>query len=457
MRQQILLKQFMVLDIVSNKSNSRYTPGLRWRLLLSYLIVMLGILSISAAAIYQYTRHNLYQQLDHRLETLAQAASHNLVPIKAHYAKQQAQGLKGLPGAEPKCYLDDDGDLDIPWQHLRQPDQGIEWFDAQKHLVGNAGTLLNQLPVQSGWQFGLGGTIRSVTLPAYRYDNGRQQLEGYIRTNQVTEQIEAILARLRWGLGVGGIGVISLTGLGGIWLTRQSLKPIEQSYQQLKQFTADAAHELRSPLAAIKTSVQVMEYYPERIHPLDRKKIAAIASTTNHTIELVEDLLFLSRMDAGSPLKTTNWVRFSLTEILEDLVELFQSSAHAQNITLEANLGYEVTVKGDGGELFRLFRNIIENALQYTASGGKITVNILRARHHIFVEIQDTGVGIAPENLPLIFDRFWRADKARVRSSGGMGLGLAIAQAIAQHHQGKIFVTSQVGIGSCFTVKLPLN
>lgn len=449
----------MVLAIVSNKSNSSPSQALKWRLLMSYLAVMLGILGISAVAIYQYTRHNLYQQLDRGLEVLAQAASHSLAPIKAHYLKREQKGLVGNPPASrTRCYLDDDGDLDIPWQHLRQPDQGIEWFDAQKRLVGNAGTLSNQLVPRSGWQFGLEGKIRSVTLPAYSDHKGHKQLEGYIRASQVTEQIEVILTRLRWGLGIGGIGVISLTGLGGIWLTKQSLKPIEQSFQQLKQFTADAAHELRSPLAAIKTSVQVMEYYPERIHPQDRKKIAAIATTTDHTIELVEDLLFLSRMDSLNTIETAKtWVRLSVTEILEDLIELLQSSAQAQNITLESSLLPDVVVKGNGAELFRLFRNIIENALQYTPAGGKVSVIMRREKQSILVEIKDTGVGIASENLASIFNRFWRADKARARRAGGMGMGLAIARAIAEHHQGKILVTSQVGIGSCFTVKLPLN
>ena len=447
----------MVLDIVSNKSKNLSSQALRWRLLLSYMTVMMTILGISALAIYQYTRHNLYEQMDRRLEVLAQAASHNLSPIKANYNERQQLGLAGNPPpARIRRYLDYDGDLDIPWENLRQPDQGVEWFDAQKRLVGNAGTLLNDLPPQPGWQFGRQKKIRTVTLPAYSGSDGQKQLEGYIRANQVTDEIEVILTRLRWGLGIGGIGVIGLTGLGGIWLTKQSLKPIEQSFEQLKQFTADAAHELRSPLAAIKTSVQVMEYYPERLHPQDLKKIGAIASTTDHTIRLVEDLLLLARIDSVDVIEKRTWVELSLTEILEDLLELFQSSAQEKKIALEANLLTEVTVKGDGAELSRLFRNLIENALQYTPSEGKVTVTTTQEQQNILVEIKDTGVGIAPEHLSSVFNRFWRADQARTRRAGGMGMGLAIARAIAERHHGKISVTSQPGIGSCFRVKLPI-
>lgn len=448
----------MVLDIVSNKYSARRSQALRWRLLLSYMGVMITILSISALAIYKYTRHNLYRQMDRRLEILALAASHNLKAVKADRSLSQHKSSVASTGTQSSIefHLDDD-DLDIPWQYLRQPDRGVEWFDAQKRIVGNAGTLLNELPLELGTQFGLQKKIRAVTLPAYSDSNGQKRLEGYIRASQVTDEIEVVLARLRWGFGIGGIGVISLTSLGGIWLTKQSIKPIEQSFEQLKQFTADAAHELRSPLAAIKTSVQVMEYYPERLHPQDLRKISAIASTTDHTIRLVEDLLLLTRMDSVGPMETVTWVNLSLTEILEDLVELFESSAREKEITLESNLLSNVIFKGDGAELVRLFKNLLENALQYTPCGGRVTVTIRPEAQNVRVKIEDTGVGIAPEHLSLIFNRFWRADKARTPRTGGTGMGLAIARAIAKRYQGEILVTSKLNIGSCFEVKLPIH
>lgn len=447
----------MAWAIDSNKSNHSRSQALRWRLLLSYLTVMTTILGISAIAVYKYTRYNLYAQLDSRLEVLAQAASHNLLAVKAHYTKRQEKGLVGNPpSSQTRCYLDDDGDLDIPWQQLRQPDQGVEWFDARKRLVGNAGTLLNDLPPQPGWQLGQQGEIRTVTLPAYSDSNDRKQLEGYVRASQVTEEIEVILTRLRWGLGIGGIGVLGLTGLGGIWLTKQSLKPIEHSFQQLKQFTADAAHELRSPLAAMKTSVQVMQYYPERIHPQDFKKIGAIAATTDRMTRLVEDLLLLARTDTPDLIEIQQWEYFSLTEILEDLLELLQSQAREKEITLQSNLLAEAEIEGDKTQITRIFSNLLENALQYTPEGGKVTLSLQRERDSAIVTVADTGIGIAPEHLPLIFDRFWRADKARSRRAGGMGMGLAITKALVERHHGEISVSSQLSVGTRFQVCLPL-
>ncbi len=183
-------------------------------------------------------------------------------------------------------------------------------------------------------------------------------------------------------------------------------------------------------------------------------------------------MLLLTRIDSDSFQETVTWVDLCLTEILEDLLELFQSSAQAKKITLESYLlsnvmlkgdGAElarlsnVMLKGDGAELARLFRNLIENALQYTPAGGKVTVAMKQERQNILVRIEDTGLGIAPEHLSSIFDRFWRADQARTRRAGGMGMGLSIAMAIAKRYQGKILVTSQLDLGSCFEVKLPIN
>jgi signal transduction histidine kinase len=207
----------------------------------------------------------------------------------------------------------------------------------------------------------------------------------------------------------------------------------------------------------MKTSVQVMQYYPERIHPQDWKKIIAIASTTDHMIRLVEDLLLLAQMDRIDIAEITQWSDLSLTKILADLLELFQSPAREKNITLQADILAEVKIKGDRSQITRLFRNLLDNALQYTPSGGIVTLQVKRHEHNVIVSIEDTGIGIAPENISFIFDRFWRADKARSRRYGGMGMGLAIAKAIAEAHRGEISVISKPAIGTAFKVKLPLS
>ena len=127
-----------------------------------------------------------------------------------------------------------------------------------------------------------------------------------------------------------------------------------------------------------------------------------------------------------------------------------------KQIDLQSYLVTEVKVFGDRLQLTRLFSNLVQNALQYTPEGGIVSVYIKKQNRLAIVNIRDTGIGISTEQLPHVFDRFWRADKARTRREGGTGLGLAIAQAIAQRHGGKIVVTSKVNVGSCFQVKIPM-
>jgi len=431
------------------------TQALRWHLLLSYLAVMLAIFGVSTIAVYQFFRHSLYEQLDQRLVGLAQAASHNLIAIR-----QQSQESHQYPGKAPDVHanilrhLDHDGDLDIPWQNLREPNQGVEWFDARSQRVGHAGTLLLEVLPRPGYQILHQGRIRTVTIAVYSSKTGRQHLEGYIRTSEETTEVEGTLNQLRWGLGLGGIVVLCLTGIGGVWLTRQSLKPIQQSFDQLKQFTADASHELRSPLTAIKTSVEVIQAYPERIHPKDVKKIAAIASAATQMTHLVEDLLLLARMDTVTYPKPDSTV-VQLNDILKELLVLLELQAQEKQVDLKVYL-MPVWVLGNTKQLTRLFGNLLENGLQYTPAGGRITLSMKQIERAVIVSVEDTGIGIAPEHLALVFDRFWRADQARSRREKGSGLGLAIAIAIAQRHNGDITVRSQLGVGSCFQVCLPL-
>jgi hypothetical protein len=446
----------MAWVIDSNKLSNSMFQALHWRLLISYLSVMVAILGTFTVAVYQFVAYNLYQKTDRQMLGLADAAAHSLTKIQADRTAIYRQ----MPRS-----LDDDGDLDIPWQDLREKHQSVEWYDANCQLLGKAGKPLQDIPLAANSYISQQGQIRALTIRVYeeKQSGTKQELQGYIRVLESTEELAEELDRLLLGLGVAGIIALSLTSVGGLWLTRQSLQPIQLSFQQLKQvnqqlkqFTADASHELRSPLTAIKTSTQVMMTHPERIHPADVDKLDAIASATGQMTRLVEDLLLLARTDATGNTPTVEWRSIPIDELLEDLVDFLSPQAQAKEITLKLDLSEEVFVKGDAAQLKRLFSNLLENALQYTPSGGTVTVSIASQDQFIVISVEDTGIGIVPEHIPLVFHRFWRADKARSHRTEGSGLGLAIAQAIAQRHAGEITVSSQVGVGSCFGVHLPI-
>jgi K+-sensing histidine kinase KdpD len=356
---------------------------LRWRLLGSYLLVMTTILVTSDVLVYQFFSRSLYQQLDQRLLNLAQAAAHSLTALK-----KNPQTLN-----QTKYLFDQDGDLDIPWQNLRQSNQSIEWFSPDKNRLAQSGAMIPNFPVQPGFQtFQQQKQFRAVTIIAYSYPQGQQTSEGFIRAIASSQEVEVVLQQLRWGCYLGGLTAVGLIGMGGMWLTRQSLKPIEQSYQQLKQFTADASHELRSPLTAIKTSVEVLQTHPERIHAADAGKLKAIVSATNQINHLVEDLLWLARTDTTIVDPSEEWIEIPLEELLEDVLEFWDLNAEMKDITLKFEEKTDIPVRGEPSQLSRLFSNLLDNAIKYTPKGGAVTLTLQAVDKFAVIGIGDRSI-----------------------------------------------------------------
>ncbi|MEA5469324.1 sensor histidine kinase, partial [Spirulina sp. 06S082] len=214
------------------------------------------------------------------------------------------------------------------------------------------------------------------------------------------------------------------------------------------------SHELRGPLMAISSKLEVALKYPEGIREDDREVFSSIASATTQMTKLTEDLLLLARSN-GQQIQMRKPIQ--LSQLLTHLITLYESQAQANMIAINHEIALDLTLWGDADQITRVLTNLIQNALQYTPEGGEVRVRAKAISSHIHITVQDTGIGIAPEYLPKVFERFWRADAARSHDRGGSGLGLAIAQAIVQHHGGIITVTSEVNKGSCFKVQLPLQ
>ena len=443
---------------------------LHLRLLFAYLSVMSTVLGITTLFIYQYFANNLYNKIDRQITNLADAAAHSLPTLKAN-----------SPASQTPRIFDGDGDLDIPWQDIHQPQQTVEWFDIDGKLLAQTGKKLPNFPLVSAVQLSKvqqfknsleGDTndeyedLRFLTVPVYKVNPtnesiGNQEsspkvLMGYVRVTESSEEIEEELEKLLLAFGWGGLLAIALSSVGGWWFVKQTLQPIEQNYEQMRQFTADASHELRSPLTAIKTSVDVICSHPERIHNADVQKIEAIAQASEQMTDLVEDLLFMARFDNG---RDRQDLLFSPSELLEDLLAMLEPQIQEKQIRLQTNLHEldQANIYGDPQQIRRLFVNLLENAIGYTPQSGEIQVNLAEHENFLEINITDTGIGIAAEDLDHIFERFWRADRARNRRSGGSGLGLSIAQAIAHRHGAVINVKSAISLGSCFSVKFPCN
>lgn len=403
---------------------------IRHRLLLSYLIVLISILGVFAAAVRIVFTRSLIHQLTEKLTALGQGAAAN------------AEFENGVIKIES----------DFSVKNLLAQDQALQWFNTKGNSIEQQGKNILPLPLslhESVQQRQVGKTrIQAITLPIISSDE--RKLIGYVRASQSLEEFDETLHKLDLGLS-GGIAIALLfSSIGGILLTRQAMQPIDESFQRLKQFTADASHELRSPLMAVKSNTAVALKYPEGMRETDAEKFQAIASATNQMTRLTEDLLFLARTDS---LPTHNKEITDLTLILQNLIQLYQPHVEVKQISLNNQLTENIHLLGDSVQLTRLFTNLIQNAINYTLPGGVINVIASCVGSYVIIKVQDTGIGIAPEQLAKIFERFWRADSSR-SYWGGSGLGLAIAQAIAQYHDGLITVTSQLGVGSCFIVRL---
>jgi signal transduction histidine kinase len=224
---------------------------------------------------------------------------------------------------------------------------------------------------------------------------------------------------------------------------------LDRVFQSQRHFVADASHELRSPLTVLQGNLDLLK---RNLGEEDRREsLRAIEAETQRMGRIVKDLLLLAEVESG-PIERRKVV--SLGEILLEGLERGRQLTGNRNIILGRH--EELSVRGDYYGLMQLLANLIDNAIRYTPEGGAITLSLYRDGDWARLEVADTGMGIAPEHLPHVFDRFYQVDKGRSRVDGGSGLGLAIVKAIAEQHQGKVTVTSEPGKGSTFTVWLKL-
>ena len=233
------------------------------------------------------------------------------------------------------------------------------------------------------------------------------------------------------------------------------LDRLELAFQHERQFTADASHELRTPLGFLKTQLSLARSRPRNADTLQRM-MADMEEDIDRMTRLIEQMLALARVEQGDALLHDE---VDLAQLLRQLVQEFQTQAQESSITLSLRCPAQVDMRlaGNAEQLRRVFSNLIENGLKYTPEGGFVKIELARHWQQITVTVSDNGIGIQPEALPHLFERFYRVDDARARKTGGFGLGLAITRAIVQAHHGQITVTSTPGSGTTFTVQFPVS
>lgn len=231
------------------------------------------------------------------------------------------------------------------------------------------------------------------------------------------------------------------------------MQPIYQSYQQQQQFTANAAHELRSPLASLLATVEALLRVREPDPSHLQTMLPTIERQGRRLSHLIKDLLLLASLEQNET--PVPFLPCCLNDLVVDLTEEFLELAVAADIQLTSKVpSVMIYVLGNESQLYRMVSNLIANAIQYTPAGGSVTVRLEPRDRKAVIAVKDTGIGIPTDQQGRIFDRFYRVDGDRSRKTGGTGLGLAIAHAIALKHQARIKIESQVEQGSLFTVEL---
>ena len=296
------------------------------------------------------------------------------------------------------------------------------------------------------------GNALAVVLPvdAAGLDaSGRPRV--WLRVSQGLEPLQARMHQLDLAL-AGAISLaLVLSAVTARGLAQRVVEPLERSLRRLRTFGLDASHELRGPLAALAANAEMGLLDCPAGDEAQRRRFAAIASAADQMQRLVEDLLQLARQDQG-PLESLQ--RLDPAELLDAQLALYRDALVQRRQGLDCDLQRGLTVLGQAKLLNQLVRNLLDNAYRHCPPGAQIQVRLRRQGHQACLEISDDGPGLEPEQLPRVFDRFWRASADR--SDGGNGMGLAIAARITEAHGGDIRVSSSPGRGCCFQVLLPL-
>jgi two-component system, OmpR family, sensor histidine kinase CiaH len=394
----------------------------RIRLTAWYVAALALFLLALGTAVYQLEEHQLRSNVDNGLRSITQRAQAQFLVTNLETAMATNYGASYT----------------------------VSWSDGSAAPVQANGNAANRPSVLAALRHGSdmrtihshGVALRvlSVVLPGKRHF--------VVQAARSMEPEEDALHGLLAYMLLGVAGSLALAAAGGWFLAGKSLAPVRAAFERQQAFVADASHELRTPLAVIRANAEFLQQgQPES------EEAAEILAETDRLSALVDSLLALARGQSTS----TPDRPLDLGALVSDSAQSMQPLASDREVALDVDTIPGLEVQGDADQLRRLVVILVDNALRYTPAGGRVTVDAHRNDATAVVAVSDTGIGIPGDALQHVFERFYRADEARNRASGGAGLGLSIAEQLVAAHGGRISAESVPGRGSTFTISLPLG
>jgi heavy metal sensor kinase len=459
---------------------------IRWRLTLWFALILCAILILSGIVLHILLQRYLINQVDENLSIYSARVHGTLHPQEIPDPLDYEVIHFKLP----------------PINEFASPGIYIQLIDRSGNVVVKSNNLGEQeLPVNPSLiSQGFAGNVAIETVAAGGSASVRMMVSPLYLRDQVLllevahslNHIDAAMRQVRWALLASILVALILASVSGAAVVRGALAPVsritktareietssdlsrrvdykgtadeigelattfdhmirhlDKVFQSQRYFVADASHELRGPLTVIRGNLDLLK---RKLGEEERQEsLKAIERESIGMSKIVDDFLLLAEVESGQPAQQQT---VPLKNILAEEIKRAKALVGGRKIILERQ--EDLTVQGDPQRLRQLLANLVDNAIKHTLKDGTITLSLFRDGSWARLEVADSGIGIPPEHLPHIFDRFYRVDKARSRGSGGTGLGLAIVKGIAEQHDGKVTVTSEPGKGSKFTVWLKL-
>ncbi len=388
------------------------------RVTLSYLIAFALVLAVFSLAVHLTFATAIGRETSERLDVML------------------AEGLAATEAKHGRLHIDSDA-----MQLVAPAAESISWYDARGALIRRIGSLHATNP-------GIVTREQSAPTLGLRFPPTPTRIVAALDPSHAN----SLVRRVDLGLGIGLLLALLVAGIGGRILANRSMSRVAATIRTLRDFTADAAHELRGPLTALASNAAASLRDDAELTPPHRRRLETIASTAASMTRTIEDLLLLAR--AETPLERELFA-CDLGELASVVVDVRRALADERNISLEFE-AFAARVYGNPTEIERIIGNLVDNAIRYSNANDRVVVSSTSERGGIALRVRDTGIGIKAEDAERIFERFWREDRVRGRASG-TGLGLALARALARRHGGDVTVRSTPGKGSEFTLWLPLR